>query len=153
MTYTWLIIAGVLLVLELMTGTFYLLMLALASVLTWLAMLLGAGFLAQAVCFLISASALVYLARRLRGQLNQRTQPNLAENLDAGEVIWVSDWLDGVGHSHYRGTQWGVIMDTPDATEPQDGHYRIVRLDGTRIRVTPMPTSLPTSTQTTQPTP
>ena len=70
--YIWLIVAGILLIAELLTGTFYLLMLALACTFAWFAMLMGAGFLMQAVVFFISASLLVYLTRRLRVQINQK---------------------------------------------------------------------------------
>jgi membrane protein implicated in regulation of membrane protease activity len=135
MAYTWLMIAGILLILELMTGTFYLLMLALASIFAWFAMQADADFLMQAVVFLISASVLVYLTRRLRARLNQKSKPNLAEQLDAGEIIQVHSWADGIGHTHYRGTQWAVVMDTPDDVPLTDGAYRITQLDGTRIRV------------------
>ena len=133
--YIWLVVAGILLIAELLTGTFYLLMLALACVFTWLAMLLGAGFLTQTLVFLISASVLVYITRRLRVHINQKSIPNIADNLDAGEIINVHDWVDGVGHAHYRGTQWRALLDTPDDAPLTDGSYRIVKLDGVHIRV------------------
>jgi membrane protein implicated in regulation of membrane protease activity len=78
---------------------------------------------------------LVYITRRLRAQINQKNTPNIADNLDAGEVINVHDWVDGVGHTHYRGTQWRVLLDTPDNAPLSDGSYRIVKLDGVHIRV------------------
>ena len=133
--YIWLIVAGILLIAELLTGTFYLLMLALASVVTWFAMQAGAGFLMQAVVFLISASVLIYITRRLRVQLNQKNKPNLADNLDAGQIITVQNWIDGVGHTHYRGTQWRVLLDASDDAPLTDGSYRIVKLEGVQIRV------------------
>ena len=133
--YIWLMVAGILLIAELLTGTFYLLMLALACVFAWFATLSGAGFLTQTVVFLISASVLVYLTRRWRAQINQKNTPNIADNLDAGEVINVHDWVNGVGHTHYRGTQWRVLLDTPDNAPLSDGSYRIVKLDGVHIRV------------------
>ena len=135
MAYTWLIVAGILLIAELLTGTFYLLMLALASVFTWFAMQAGAGFLMQSVVFLISASVLIYLTRRMRVQLNQKNRPNLAEYLDAGEIIRVYNWDNGMGHTDYRGTQWAVVLDQPDEAALTDANYRIVKLDGIRIRV------------------
>ena len=131
--YTWLIVAGILLIAELLTGTFYLLMLAIAGVIAWFAMLLNFDFLAQSIVFLISASILVLFTQRLRARLNANTKPNLADNLDAGEII--TDWVDGVGISHYRGSQWAVVLDVPDAQTLPDGSYRITQLDGTRIRV------------------
>ena len=133
--YIWLIVAGILLIAELLTGTFYLLMLALASVVTWFAMQAGAGFLMQAVVFLISSSVLIYITRRLRVQLNQKNKPNLADQLDTGEIISVRHWTEGVGKTYYRGAHWSVVMDQPDEAALTDANYRIVKLDGIRIRV------------------
>ena len=133
--YTWLIVAGILLIAELLTGTFYLLMLAIAGVIAWFAMLLNFDFLAQSIVFLISASILVLFTQRLRARLKANTKPNLADNLDAGVIFTVIDWVDGVGISHYRGSQWAVVLDVPDAQTLPDGSYRITQLDGTRIRV------------------
>lgn len=135
MAYTWLIIAGILLIAEMLSGTFYLLMLAIAAVCAWFALLLGLDFLNQTVVFLICAAILTVLTRRYRYRLNARNRPNLAENLDAGQIITVHEWIEGIGHTHYRGTQWAVQMDQPDSQPLPDGSYRIVRLDGTQIRV------------------
>ncbi len=135
MAYTWLIIAGILLIAEMLSGTFYLLMLAIAAVCAWFALLLGLDFLNQTVVFLICAAILTVLTRRYRYRLNARNRPNLAENLDAGQIITVHEWIEGIGHTHYRGTQWAVQMDHPDGQPLPDGSYRIVRLDGTQIRV------------------
>ena len=135
MSYTWLIIAGILLIAELVTGTFYLLMLAIAACCAWLSMKMGFDFLAQTIVFLVCAAILTVLTRHYRHRLNARNRPNVAENLDAGQIITVHDWVDGVGHTHYRGTEWGVEIDQPDSEPLQNGSYRIIRLDGTRIRV------------------
>ena len=135
MSYTWLIIAGILLIAGLVTGTFYLLMLAIAAFCAWLSMKMGFDFLAQTIVFLVCAAILTVLTRHYRHRLNARNRPNVAENLDAGQIITVHDWVDGVGHTHYRGAEWGVEIDQPDGELLQNGSYRIVRLDGTRIRV------------------
>ena len=135
MVHTWLIIAGLLLIAELLTGTFYLLMLGIAAIFAWLSMLAGAHFLAQTIFFLICAAILTVLTRRYRHHINARNRPNLAENLDAGEIITVHNWENGIGHTHYRGAQWAVQLETAVQAPLTDGSYRIVRLDGTRIRV------------------
>ena len=135
MAYTWLIIAEILLIAELLSGTFYLLMLAIAAVCAWFALLAGADFLTQTIFFLVCAAILTILTRRYRYRLNARNRPNLAENLDAGQIITVHEWIDGIGHTHYRGTQWAVQLERPDEQTLHDGSYRIVRLDGTQIRV------------------
>ncbi len=137
MAHTWLILAGLLLIAELLSGTFYLLMLAIAAFGAWLSMKMGVDFLTQTIVFLIGAAILTVLTRRYRYRINARNRPNLAENLDAGEIITVHDWANGIGRTHYRGTQWAVQLESTDHDQAPltDGSYRIVRLDGIRIRV------------------
>ena len=133
--YTWLIIAGILLTAELLSGTFYLLMLSISAVGAWLSMKFGADFLTQTIFFLVCAAILTALTRRYRHRINSRGKPNVAENLDAGHMVSVHSWHHGVGQTHYRGAQWSVELDQTDELPLKDGMYRIVRLDGPRIRV------------------
>ena len=135
MAHTWLILAGLLLIAELLSGTFYLLMLAVAALGAWVAMMLGVDFLTQTIVFLIGAAILTVLTRRYRYRINARNRPNLAENLDAGVILTVRDWDNGIGRTYYRGTNWAVQLETDDQAPLTDGSFRIVRLDGTRIRV------------------
>lgn len=136
-TYTWLVVAGMLLIAELLTGTFYLLMLALAALLSWVAFGLGTNFLVQTLVFFISAGVLVTLVyhRRARSANGTSEYSTVADQLDAGEIVSVYEWLNGVGIAHYRGAQWAVVLDIADNQPLLDGAYRIVRLDGTRLRV------------------
>ena len=62
MAHTWLILAGLLLIAELLSGTFYLLMLAVAALGAWVAMMLGVDFLTQTIVFLIGAAILTAIA-------------------------------------------------------------------------------------------
>lgn len=135
-TYTWLIIATVLLVVEITTGTFYLLMLAIAAVFAWVVHFFGASFLFQSMVFLVTSAILVTLVYRYRAQKTRMTRPTIADELDAGEIITVHEWHNGVGETQYRGAHWQVVLDKPQEETPPAGDYRIVRLDGTRIRVT-----------------
>ncbi len=133
-TYTWLIIAAVLLCIEMLTGTFYLLVLAIAAVVTWLAYLLNAPLLAQALIFCVVSAALLPVAHRYRKA--RQTRPNAAQNLDAGEVVMV-EWRDNIGSTRYRGAPWQVVSEYPN--DPQvNGAHQIVRLDSSRIVVRPI---------------
>ncbi|TDR32397.1 NfeD family protein [Hydromonas duriensis] len=136
-TYSWLVIATVLLVIEITTGTFYLLMLAIAAVCAWFGYLLGASFLSQSLIFLVASAILVSLVYRYRTQKLRQAVPNLADQLDTGEIVMVNKWHNGVGDTQYRGAHWQVVLETP-IEHPTTGQYRIVRLDGTRLLVKPL---------------
>jgi len=77
MAHTWLILAGLLLIAELLSGTFYLLMLAVAALGAWVAMMLGVDFLTQTIVFLIGAAILTVLTRRYRYASMPVTAPTL----------------------------------------------------------------------------
>ena len=136
-SYTWLIIGALLISIELATGTIYLLMLGIATVPTWIVERLGASFLAHTITYLICATILVTIAHRMRRARANERKPNIADDLDAGGIVHVSDWQNGEGHTHYRDSNWQVRLDCNSA-DAADGNYRIVRLDGTRIIVTPL---------------
>ncbi len=136
-SYTWLIVAAVLLATELASGTFYLLMLAIAATAAWFAQLTGASFLSQASVFLVTSAILVTWVYRYRKQKNSASSNNTDDILDAGEIVSVSEWHNGIGHTHYRGSVWQTVLQTPNA-HPQAGEYRIVRFEGTRLMVTPL---------------
>lgn len=135
--YTWLIIGAILISVELATGTIYLLMLGVATVPAWIVERMGGSFLAQTITYLICAAVLVTIVRRIRQNRKGKDTPNAADDLDAGGIVHVSDWQDGVGRTHYRDSFWQVSLEG-NATAPVDGKYRIVRLDGTQIIVTPL---------------
>ena len=136
-SYTWLIIAAVLLATELASGTFYLLMLAIAAAAAWFAQLLGTSFLTQALIFLIASAVLVTWVHLYRKQTKDTTPNPTDDILDAGEIITVTDWHNGIGHTHYRGSAWQVVLQAHNE-QPQAGEYRIVRFEGTRLMVTPL---------------
>lgn len=133
-TYAWLIIAGVLVATEIATGTFYLLMLAIAAVATWLAERMGASFLAQTSVFLIVSIVLCFLVHQYRRKLHLTEPHNIANDLDAGELVNVSNWQNGVGSTHYRGANWQVTLINPQDSHV-DGTYQIVRFEGNRLLV------------------
>ena len=136
-SYSWLIVAAVLLATELASGTFYLLMLAIAATTAWFAQWAGTSFLGQALVFLIASAILVTWVHRYRKQKNSTSSNNADDILDADEIITVSEWHNGIGHTHYRGSVWQAVLQTP-SEHPQAGEYRIVRFEGTRLMVTPL---------------
>lgn len=135
----WWLMAGVLVVAELATGTFYLLMIALGAVAGALAA--HAGLQTE---FQVSAAAVVagltaggwYLRKRRRQQrqgshpLGSQSAPDL--ELDLGQVVHVSAWeSDGSTHVTYRGAPWRAQLKQPEGSSlPEPGAYRICALQG-----------------------
>ena len=136
-TYIWLIIAGILAATEIATGTFYLLMLALAALITWVADRMGAPFLVQTTVFLLASIVLSFFVHQYRRKHQSSDATNVADDLDAGEIVTVSHWQNGIGTTHYRGTKRQVILNDTKLT-PVNGQYQIVRFEGNRLLVRPI---------------
>lgn len=132
----WWMAASVLVVLELLTGTFYLLMLALGLVAGALAAHLGLGSTAQLLtAAVVGALAVwtghVYKGKKLAG-VSARAQRSV--NLDIGETVHVDSWApDGTATVKYRGAQWAAVL-APGA-RPEPGTFRVNELVGNRLQL------------------
>jgi membrane protein implicated in regulation of membrane protease activity len=134
--YFWWIAAGVLIVMELVTGTFYLLMIALGFIAGGLAHWAGASLdIELALAALVALAAVVILRRSKFGSWKRRDDASrdAGVNLDIGETLEVSEWHDGRARTMYRGAQWDVEL-APGETEGARW-YRIAALDGNRLVV------------------
>ncbi|CAB3655390.1 NfeD family protein [Trinickia soli] len=111
--FLWWIGAGALIVAELLTGTFYLLMIALGLIAGALAKLSGASLAVQYLCAALVALAAVVLLRRSKfGRRRERrdasTNPDVI--LDVGAPVEVLTWRDGCARVPYRGAEWDVEL-------------------------------------------
>jgi membrane protein implicated in regulation of membrane protease activity len=132
----WWVLAGLAVAVELMTGTFYLLMLALGLVAAALAAHLGATTTVQLVlaAALGGGSVLAWRAIRKRQKGPAQAQANRDVNLDIGEIVHVDSWRsDGSASVNYRGANWTVELKA-DA-HPTPGQHRIVEVVGSRLIV------------------
>lgn len=134
----WWIATGVLIALELATGTFYLLMLAVGAAAGALAAHAGASAATQwIVGAAVGGAAVVacYLLRRRRpGDPSARAERSV--NLDVGEIVQIDRWNpDGTATLRYRGAQWTAIH-RPGVT-PRIGPHRVTELVGSRLLVDP----------------
>jgi membrane protein implicated in regulation of membrane protease activity len=137
----WLAAAGVTVILELFTGTFYLLMIAIGLGAGALAALLGLGMALQTLVAAAVGVAATMLLRRSRfGKLvAERTDagrdPNV--NLDIGQTVNVPAWQDGAARVMYRGALWDVEFDHALAAgaTPAPGQYTIREVRGSRLIV------------------
>ncbi len=132
----WWLVTGLVVAAELLTGTFYLLMLALGLAAGALAAHAGASTPVQLVVAALAGGGAVaawYLVRRRRpGDPSARAQRSV--NLDVGETVHVEAWsADGTATVKYRGASWTAIH-RPGAT-PEPGAHRVVELVGSRLLV------------------
>jgi membrane protein implicated in regulation of membrane protease activity len=135
-TLWWLACGGAVAV-ELLTGTFYLLMLAIGLAAAALAAHLGYGQITQVVvAALVGGGAVVGWHQRQMGRRQQEppAAANANVNLDIGETLLIEAWnLDGTADVHYRGARWTAIHRS--GVTPSVGMHRVAELVGNRLLV------------------
>jgi len=131
----WLVLAGVLVVFEMLTGTFYVLMIAIGMVFGAAAAMLGFGLPAQIlVAAVVGVVATGILHRSRFGRpLRQDAARDPNVNIDIGQSVQVETWTDGKARVMYRGAQWDVDL-APGAIAGA-GSFKIVEVRGSRLVV------------------
>lgn len=136
----WLCAAGVLVILELLTGTFYLLMVALGLVAGALVAYTGASVIAQFIgASIVGAVATICLNRsRFGTPLRAARASNQNPNLDIGQSVQVDVWHhrnDGPATARvmYRGALWDIEL--IDSTVPVPGVFYITAMRGSCLLV------------------
>ena len=127
----WWVATGLLVVLELTSGTFYLLMLAVGTAAGALAAHGGLTFPGQLVSAAVIGGAAVTLwhRRRLARPAAPRAAENPDMNLDIGSRVQVEAWgADRQARVHYRGAAWGARFG--GAGTPTPGEHVIVAVEG-----------------------
>ena len=130
----WWLVAGVLVVAELATGTFYLLMLALGAAAGALAAHASLGLTAQlALAALLGGGAVVlWHLRQSRRPTALPAQTNPDVNIDIGSTVQVPNWqADGTARVPYRGSSWEARHVGGGAAQP--GLHVIRAVEGTRL--------------------
>lgn len=131
----WWVLAGVAVAAELLTGTFYLLMIAIGLVAAAIASHLGFGLTVQILAAAVVGAGAVVLwesIRRKRPQaLPAQTNPDV--HMDIGQTVQVTHWnADGTAPVRFRGAQWTAV-----ASAPEDlgfsGEFRICEMSGSRL--------------------
>jgi membrane protein implicated in regulation of membrane protease activity len=139
----WFSVAAGLLVVELMTGTFYLLMVAIGCAVGGVAALAGAGFPAQLVIGAAVGIGATMILRRTRWGIRRLAGDSTANRdviLDIGEVVEVTSWDNGTAHVRYRGCRWDASLE-PGASE-RTGAQIIKAVRGSTLVVAPVPLSV-----------
>jgi membrane protein implicated in regulation of membrane protease activity len=137
-TTWWWLLTGGLVVLELLSGTFYLLMLGLGAAAGALATWAGAERPVQLLAAALVGSTAVLLWHRRQRRLASRLLPseNRDLNLDVGEELHVAHWgQDGRAQVHYRGANWQAQYRGPGPAAP--GPHVIVAVESNHLVLAP----------------
>ena len=129
----WWLVAGALVALELTTGTFYLLMLALGAAAGAVVAHAGAGFTVQVVvaAAMGGLAVVVWNAYRQR-QTDPPAARETAQHLDVGETVQVDAWdAQGLAQVKHRGANWTAVNTPP--SKPSPGLHRIQAIQGNRL--------------------
>lgn len=126
----WLIAAGVLVALEMFTGTFYLLMIGIGMAAGAAAASAGAAAPMQfAAAAIVGIGATLLLRRSRVGRIerkNAQRDPNV--NLDIGQTVHVAEWTSPrSARVMYRGALWDVELETGADAGPGNFVIREVR--------------------------
>lgn len=131
----WWLLAGAAVAVELLTGTFYLLMLGVGMVAGALAAHAGLAMPTQIVlAALLGGGAVAAWHVVRRGRFANAPGSNTNLDFDAGEAVHVAAWTaENTAQVRYRGTVWTAV---PAGGTPQGpGAHRVRSVDGSRLVV------------------
>jgi membrane protein implicated in regulation of membrane protease activity len=128
----WFLLALILVGLEMATGTFYLLIVAIAMAIGGAFALLGIAFSAQlALAALAGIAGIVLLRRWKGGHISNAT----ILSLDTGQPVEVLIWRDdGTARVFYRGAEWNAELEAQDGGH--DGVFYIKDMRGSVLILT-----------------
>lgn len=108
----WFGMAGILVIAEIFSGTFYLLMIALGALAGGAAALAGCVFSLQMAIAAIGGAIATYLLRKCsfarQRKLPASRDPNV--NLDIGQTVYVGQWQGNSARVMYRGAMWDLEL-------------------------------------------
>lgn len=136
----WLVGAGIVVICELFTGTFYLLMISIGLVAGALVAFAGFNLEWQFIFAAIVGAATTYTLRHSRlgkiRQIDAARDPNV--NLDIGQILHVKEWSSGddgasTARVMYRGAMWDVELAHGSTAQP--GSFVIKEIRASRLIV------------------
>ena len=121
----WFLFALILLGVEMATGTFYLLMLAIAMAVGGAAALFGLGMAAQLVLAALAGMVGMIFLRRWKGV---RASSAVSQSLDTGQPVRVLTWReDGMVRVFYRGAEWDAKLEAADSGHEEPLYIKEIR--------------------------
>ena len=135
--YVWWFVVGFsLMIAELLTGTFYLLLIGIAFGAAGVAALFGAPVVAQwATAAAVSLGATLWLRQSGFGhRLRDRATSDRVQNMDIGQTLRVDQWTPNrTARANYRGATWDVELVPGD--QPVSGEFVIREIAANRLIV------------------
>lgn len=129
----WGVLGLVLVIAELLTGTFYLLMLGVAAFGAACIAGFGQPFAVQSIVAFVVAAAGCYGAHVWRAKHSTRQMPPIDAGMPASFEIWV-DAGARLARVRYRGASWDARVEGTDALEPGTTVY-VLATDGNTLKV------------------
>ena len=136
----WFVIGFGLVVAELLTGTFYLLVIAVAFGAAGVAALLGAPVVLQwGTAAAVSLGGTLWLRQsRFGRRLHDRATSDHVQNMDVGQTLRVDQWAPNrTARANYRGATWDV--DLAPGEVPASGEFVIREIQANRLIVAAKP--------------
>ena len=130
----WAILGLTLVIVELLTGTFYLLVLGIAAFGAALAAWFGQGFPLQVIVAAVIAALGCYGVHVYRAKSATQQMPNV----DAGQPASFENWVDQgarLARVRYRGASWDALVEG-DATVDAGATLYVVTANGNTLKVT-----------------
>ena len=114
----WAIAGFVLIIVELMSGTFYLLVLGIAALVGAAAAFAGAAVWVQVI--VAAAAALIGIYAVHRRYSTRPKAGHSSNSLDIGQTVVLESWVNqaaGMARVRYRGSSWDAKVDAAAATD------------------------------------
>ena len=132
--FLWAILGLTLVIIELLTGTFYLLVLSIAAFGAALAAWLGQAFPVQTIVAAVISGFGCYGVHVYRAKNATQQMPNV----DAGQPASFENWVDQgarLARVNYRGASWDALVDGDTAVDTGAMLY-VVSANGNTLKVT-----------------
>jgi membrane protein implicated in regulation of membrane protease activity len=132
----WFVIGFGLVIAELLTGTFYLLVIAIAFGAAGIAALLGGPVVLQlATAAAFSLGGTLWLRQSKFGRrLRDRATSDRVQNMDVGQTLRVDQWAPNrTARANYRGATWDVEL--APGEEAASGEFVIREINANRLIV------------------
>lgn len=132
--FLWAILGLTLVIIELLTGTFYLLVLGIAAFGAALAAWLGQGFPVQAIVAAVISGFGCYGVHVYHGKSATQRMPHV----DAGQPANFENWVDQdarLARVRYRGASWDALVDGEGAVDAGALLY-VLTANGNTLKVT-----------------
>lgn len=127
--WVWFGVAALFLLFEMVTGTFYLLLIALGLVASGTAAYAGLSLVWQIISGLVISLiglALVHRYRQSKGHVETQSDPDVVQ--DVGQRVIVEAWDEnGQARVFYRGAKWSARIDSNQPAQPGEHYIQAVQ--------------------------